>query len=61
MWLGILGDWYNFYLIMDFKMEVDIIWVLGWIVENGYLVKGFKFVYWSVVGGFVLVEVEVEY
>jgi isoleucyl-tRNA synthetase len=59
--LGILGEWDNPYLTMDFKFEADIIRSLGKIVENGHLHKGFKPVYWSVVGGSALAEAEVEY
>ena len=59
--LGVFGDWENPYLTMDFKFEADIIRALGKIIENGHLVKGFKPVYWSVVGGSALAEAEVEY
>lgn len=59
--LGVFGDWDNPYLTMDFKFEADIIRALGKIIENGHLVKGFKPVYWSVVGGSALAEAEVEY
>lgn len=59
--LGVLGDWANPYLTMDFAFEADIIRSLGKIVENGHLHKGFKPVYWSVVGGSALAEAEVEY
>ena len=59
--LGILGDWENPYLTMDFKTEANTVRALGKIAENGYLVRGFKPVYWSVVGGSALAEAEVEY
>ena len=59
--LGVLGDWDKPYLTMDFAFEADIIRSLGRITENGHLVKGFKPVYWSVVGGSALAEAEVEY
>ena len=59
--LGVLGDWDQPYLTMAFKTEADIVRGLGKIVENGHLVKGFKPVYWSVVGGSALAEAEVEY
>ena len=59
--LGVLGDWDNPYLTMDYDFEADIIRSLGKIVENGHLHKGFKPVYWSVVGGSALAEAEVEY
>ncbi len=59
--LGILGEWGNPYLTMDYKTEADIVRALGKIAENGHLVKGYKPVYWSVVGGSALAEAEVEY
>ncbi|MDX1451262.1 MAG: isoleucine--tRNA ligase [Oleiphilaceae bacterium] len=59
--LGVLGDWDKPYLTMDFKFEADIVRALGKIIENGHLQKGFKPVYWSVVGGSALAEAEVEY
>jgi len=59
--LGVLGDWGKPYLTMDFKFEADIIRALGKIADNGHLHKGFKPVYWSVVGGSALAEAEVEY
>ncbi len=59
--LGVLGDWDQPYLTMDFRNEADIIRSLGKIVENGHLQRGFKPVYWSVVGGSAMAEAEVEY
>ncbi|GLS28033.1 isoleucine--tRNA ligase [Marinibactrum halimedae] len=59
--LGVLGDWGNPYLTMNKQFEADIIRALGKIAENGHLQKGFKPVYWSVVGGSALAEAEVEY
>ncbi len=59
--LGVFGDWQKPYLTMDFQTEADIIRALGQIAANGHLHKGFKPVYWSVVGGSALAEAEVEY
>ncbi len=59
--LGVLGDWDKPYLTMAFETEADIIRSLGKIAANGHLHKGFKPVYWSVVGGSALAEAEVEY
>ena len=59
--LGVLGEWDKPYLTMDYKFEADIIRALGKIADNGHLHKGFKPVYWSVVGGSALAEAEVEY
>jgi isoleucyl-tRNA synthetase len=59
--LGVFGDWDNPYLTMAPAFEADIIRALGRIVANGHLVRGFKPVYWSVVGASALAEAEVEY
>ena len=59
--LGVLGDWDKPYLTMDPKMEANTVRALGEIATNGYLVRGYKPVYWSVVGGSALAEAEVEY
>jgi isoleucyl-tRNA synthetase len=59
--LGVLGDWDNPYLTMNYDTEANIVRALGKIVERGHLVRGFKPVYWSVVGGSALAEAEVEY
>jgi len=59
--LGVFGEWDNPYLTMDYGFEADIIRSLGRIADNGHLHKGFKPVYWSVVGGSALAEAEVEY
>ncbi len=59
--LGVLGEWDNPYLTMDYHFEADIIRALGKVAENGHLHKGYKPVYWSVVGASALAEAEVEY
>lgn len=59
--LGVFGDWEHPYLTMDIRVEANIIRALGRIIENGHLHKGFKPVYWSVVGSSALAEAEVEY
>jgi len=59
--LGVFGDWDNPYLTMNFDTEANIVRALGKIVANGHLVKGYKPVYWSVVGASALAEAEVEY
>jgi len=40
--LGVLGDWQNPYLTMDYRYEADIIRSLGKVIENGHLHKGSK-------------------
>ena len=59
--LGVLGDWNNPYLTMDFKTEADIMRALGAIQQNGYLYQGSKPVHWCVDCGSALAEAEVEY
>ncbi|MGZ8270535.1 MAG: isoleucine--tRNA ligase [Methylophilus sp.] len=59
--LGVLGDWDNPYLTMDFKTEADIMRALGTIYKNGYLYQGSKPVHWCVDCGSALAEAEVEY
>lgn len=59
--LGVLGEWDSPYLTMDFKYEADIVRSLAKIIENGHLQRGYKPVYWSVVGQSALAEAEVEY
>ncbi|OZG71469.1 isoleucine--tRNA ligase [Hahella sp. CCB-MM4] len=59
--LGVFGSWDKPYLTMDFQTEADIIRALGKIAVSGHLQKGYKPVYWSVVGGSALAEAEVEY
>ncbi|MBX9675781.1 MAG: isoleucine--tRNA ligase [Methylotenera sp.] len=59
--LGVLGDWDNPYLTMDFKTEADIMRALGEIYRNGYLYQGSKPVHWCVDCGSALAEAEVEY
>ena len=59
--LGVLGDWDNPYLTMDFKTEADIMRALGTIQQNGYLYQGSKPVHWCVDCGSALAEAEVEY
>lgn len=59
--LGVLGDWDNPYLTMDFTTEADIMRALGDIYSNGYLYQGSKPVHWCVDCGSALAEAEVEY
>ncbi|MBL1271763.1 MAG: isoleucine--tRNA ligase [Oceanospirillales bacterium] len=59
--LGIMGEWGKPYLTMDPKVEAGIVRALGKIVAKGHVVRGFKPVYWSVVGQSALAEAEVEY
>ncbi|MCX2525477.1 isoleucine--tRNA ligase [Larsenimonas rhizosphaerae] len=59
--LGVVGDWDNPYLTMNKQTEANIVRALGRISDNGHLIKGYKPVYWSVVGQSALAEAEIEY
>jgi isoleucyl-tRNA synthetase len=59
--LGIIGDWGNPYLTMDFRFEADIVRSLGRIVAAGHVYQGFKPVHWCIDCASALAEAEVEY
>jgi len=59
--LGVLGDWDNPYLTMNFKFEANIVRTLGKIIDKGHLHKGSKPVHWCLDCGSALAEAEVEY
>lgn len=59
--LGVLGDWQNPYLTMDFAFEANVIRALGKINDKGHLSKGVKPVHWCTDCGSALAEAEVEY
>ncbi|MEN9658885.1 MAG: hypothetical protein RL571_2350 [Pseudomonadota bacterium] len=59
--LGVLGDWNNPYLTMNFKTEADIVRTLDKVHANGYLLRGQKPVHWCVDCASALAEAEVEY
>ncbi len=59
--LGVLGDWDQPYLTMDYRFEADIIRELAVVQANGYLYLGAKPVHWCADCGSALAEAEVEY
>ncbi len=59
--LGVLGDWDNSYLTMDFKIEAAEIRALATMLKNGWVFKGLKPVNWCFDCGSALAEAEVEY
>ncbi len=59
--LGVIGDWDNPYLTMDFKFEANIYRELCAIAKQGLLVQRSKPVYWSWAAQTALAEAEVEY
>lgn len=59
--LGVIGDWDNPYLTMNFKQEADTVRALAKIVANGHVQAGLKPVNWCLDCGSALAEAEVEY
>jgi isoleucyl-tRNA synthetase len=59
--LGIMGDWDNPYLTMDFQAEATIVAELLKFAESGNIYRGAKPVMWSPVEKTALAEAEVEY
>ena len=59
--LGVLGDWANPYLTMNYDIEAAIVRSLRKIVANGHVVQGFKPVNWCLDCASTLAEAEVEY
>ena len=58
---GVLGDWDNPYLTMNFRNEADELRALGKIMEKGFVFRGLKPVNWCFDCGSALAEAEVEY
>jgi len=59
--MGVLGEWDEPYLTMNFQTEADIVRSLGKIIEKGHLIKGQKPVNWCLDCGSSLAEAEVEH
>ncbi|MEZ5320050.1 MAG: class I tRNA ligase family protein, partial [Vicinamibacterales bacterium] len=59
--LGIIGDWANPYLTMNFAFQADIVRALGRFVSRGLVYKGKKPVHWCLRCRTALAEAEVEY
>ena len=59
--LGVLADWDNPILTMDYYYEANIIRLIGKIFDKGHIVRGFKPVHWCLDCGSSLAEAEVEY
>lgn len=59
--LGIVADWKNPYITMDFEAEAAVVEQLGHFVMDGSLYRGLKPVMWSVVEKTALADAEVEY
>ncbi len=61
MRLGVLGNWENPYLTLNFQSEAGEIRALGKILEAGFLYRGLKPVHWCMDCASALAEAEVEY
>ena len=59
--LGVLGEWDNPYLTMNYQNEADELRALGKLIEKGYIYRGLKPVNWCFDCGSALAEAEVEY
>ncbi len=59
--LGVLGDWQDPYLTMNFRYQAAIARALGRFVERGLVYKGKKPVHWCIHCRTALAEAEVEY
>ncbi len=59
--LGVLADWKNPYLTMDFSSEAQTVEELFTIVDKGLVFQGVKPVLWSVLEKTALADAEVEY
>ncbi len=59
--LGVMGDWQNPYVTMDFTFEANTVREVGRFLANGGLYKGAKPVHWCVNDRTALAEAEVEY
>ncbi len=61
MRMGVVGEWDNPYLTMDYGFEANIVRSLATMVEKGHLHRGFKPVHWCLDCRSALAEAEVEY
>ncbi|MDQ6997917.1 MAG: isoleucine--tRNA ligase [Mariprofundus sp.] len=59
--LGVIGDWDNPYVTMDYNFEANTVREIGKFLGNGGLYKGAKPVHWCVSCATALAEAEVEY
>lgn len=59
--LGVIGDWGNPYLTMNYAFEADIYRALCDVAKRGLLIERSKPVYWSWAAKSALAEAEVEY
>ncbi len=59
--MGVIGDWFNPYLTMNFETEANGIRALAQIMKNGHMMHDLMTVYWCADCASALAEAEVEY
>ena len=59
--MGVIGDWFNPYLTMNYKTEANTIRALACIMQNGHMMHDLMTVYWCADCESALAEAEVEY
>ncbi|MCS6805014.1 MAG: isoleucine--tRNA ligase [Acidobacteriota bacterium] len=59
--LGVLGEFENPYVTMDFQYQADIVRAFGKFVEDGSVYKGARAVHWCIHCQTALAEAEIEY
>ncbi len=59
--MGVIGDWFNPYLTMNYETEANGIRALARIMENGHIMHDLMTVYWCSDCGSALAEAEVEF
>ena len=59
--MGVVGDWFNPYLTMNFQTEAETVRALARIIENGHMMHDLMTVYWCTDCASALAEAEVEY
>jgi len=59
--LGVIADWENPYVTMDFKFEANIYRTLCEVAQKGLLVERHKPIFWSWAARTALADAEVEY
>ncbi len=59
--LGVLGEFDNPYLTMDFRYQADIVRAFGQFVREGSVYKGLRAVHWCIHCQTALAEAEIEY
>ncbi len=59
--MGVIGDWFNPYLTMNYMTEANTVRALAKIISKGHLKNDLMTVYWCADCGSALAEAEIEY